>query len=60
MQARYRQVAGLNVHRSVVVVRVLMEQEGRSVLQQTRGFRAFKRDRWALVAWLQEHRVDWR
>jgi transposase len=60
MQARYRQVAGLNVHRSVVVVRVLMEQEDGSALQQTRGFGAFKRDRRALVAWLQEHRVDWR
>jgi transposase len=58
MQAMYRQVAGLDVHRSVVVVTVLMEQEDGSVLQQTREFGAFKRDRRALVAWLQGHRVE--
>jgi transposase len=58
MQAMYRQVAGLDVHRSVVVVTVLMEQEDGSVLQQTREFGAFKRDRRALVAWRQGHRVE--
>jgi transposase len=51
-------VAGLDVHRSVVMATVLLEQEEGSVIQHTRSFGAFKRDRRALTAWLQEHGVE--
>jgi transposase len=51
-------VAGLDVHRSVVVATVLLEQEEGSLIQHTRSLGAFKRERRALTAWWQEHGVE--
>jgi len=58
MQAIYRVVAGLDVHRSLVVATVLAEQANGHVVSHTREFGGFRRDRRALVEWLGGHGVE--
>jgi transposase len=58
MEAVHKRVAGIDVHRMKHVVTILIEQDG-AVSSQTREFGGgFKRDMRALVAWLQENRIQ--
>jgi transposase len=54
MKSLYRRIAGLDVHRMLYVVTVLIEADDGSVEKHQRSFGGFKRDRRALVAWLLE------
>ena len=58
MQAIHRAVAGLDVHRSLVVATVLLEQADGRVVSRTREFGGFRRDRRALVEWLHSHSIE--
>ena len=57
MEAVHERVAGIDVHRMKHVVTILIEQDG-AVSRETREFGGFKRDMRALVAWLQENRIQ--
>ena len=58
MQVLHRRVAGIDVHRMVHVVTVLIEQPDGSMQRQTRQFGGFRRDCRELAAWLAELRVE--
>jgi len=48
----------LDVHRSLVVATVLLEQADSRVVSHTREFGGFRRDRRALVEWLHSHSIE--
>ena len=52
LRALYRRVAGIDVHRMLHVVTVLIEQGDGSMQRHTREFGGFRRDCRALAAWL--------
>jgi len=54
----YRRVAGIDVHRMLHVVSVLIEQPDGSIVKHSREFGGFKRDCRALAAWLAELQVQ--
>jgi transposase len=54
MNSLYRRIAGLDVHRMLYVLTVLIELDDGTVAKHQRSFGGFKRDRRALVAWLLE------
>lgn len=54
LQALYRRVAGIDVHRMMHVVTVLIEQPDGAMQRETRKFGGFRRDCRALAAWLLE------
>jgi transposase len=54
----HRRVAGIDVHRMLHVVSVLIEQPDGSVVKHRREFGGFKRDCRALAAWLAELQVQ--
>ncbi len=54
MTPLYRCIAGMDVHRMLYVLTVLIEQEDGALEKHQRSFGGFKRDRRALVAWLLE------
>jgi transposase len=58
LRALYRRVAGIDVHRMVHVVTVLIEQPDGSMQRQTRQFGGFRRDCRSLAAWLLELGVE--
>lgn len=58
LHAIHRRVAGIDVHRMVHVVSVLVEQADGTIEQQTRRFGGFKRDCRALAAWLADLKVE--
>ena len=58
LRALYRRVAGIDVHRMLHVVTVLIEQPDGSMQRQTREFGGFRRDCRALAAWLSELGVE--
>ena len=58
LRALYRRVAGIDVHRMLHVVTVLIEQADGSMQRQTREFGGFRRDCRALAAWLTELGVE--
>ena len=58
MRALYRRVAGIDVHRMLHVVTVLLEQADGSMQRQTRQFGGFRRDCRELAAWLAELRIE--
>ena len=58
LRALYRRVAGIDVHRMLHVVTVLIEQPDGSMQRQTREFGGFRRDCRALAAWLGELGVE--
>ena len=58
LRALYRRVAGIDVHRMLHVVTVLLEQPDGSMQRQTRQFGGFRRDCRELAAWLAELRVE--
>jgi transposase len=58
MKSLYRRIAGLDVHRLLYVLTVLIELDDGTVAQHQRSFGGFKRDRRALLAWLLERGVD--
>ena len=57
-RALYRRVAGIDVHRMLHVVTVLIEQADGSMQRHTREFGGFRRDCVALAAWLAELGVE--
>ena len=58
MRALYRRVAGIDVHRMLHVVTVLLERPDGSMQRQTRRFGGFRRDCRELAAWLAELRIE--
>jgi transposase len=58
LRALYRRVAGIDVHRMLHVVTVLIEQPDGSMQRQTRQFGGFRRDCRELAAWLAELRIE--
>lgn len=58
LRALFRRVAGIDVHRMLHVVTVLLEQPDGSMQRQTREFGGFRRDCRALAAWLTELGVE--
>jgi transposase len=58
LRPMYRRVAGIDVHRMLHVVTVLIEQADGSMQRQTREFGGFRRDCRALAAWLTELGVE--
>jgi len=53
-----KRIAGLDVHKMVVVGTVLIEEEDGSIKQETREFGTFKRDRRQMCQWLKGHEVE--
>ena len=53
MKPLYHRVAGLDVHRMLLVLTVLVERGDGSLSKHQRSFGSFKRDLRELVAWLQ-------
>ena len=58
LRALHRRVAGIDVHRMLHVVTVLIEQPDGSMQRQAREFGGFRRDCLALAAWLVELGVE--
>ena len=58
LQALHRRVAGIDVHRMLHVVTVLIEQDDGSMQRQAREFGGFRRDCRALAEWLRELKVE--
>lgn len=58
IEAIVSRCAGLDVHKMVIVATVLLEQADGEVVQETRRFSSFRRDREALCRWLQESEVE--
>lgn len=58
MQAIYKRVAGLDVHRVKNVATVLIEQDDGELAKATREFGGFKRDMRLLVEWLLVQKVE--
>ena len=58
LQALHRRVAGIDVHRMLQVVTVLIEQDDGSMQRQAREFGGFRRDCRALAEWLRELEVE--
>lgn len=58
LSALHRRVAGIDVHRMLHVVTVLIEQLDGSVVKHSREFGGFKRDCRALATWLGELQVE--
>jgi transposase len=58
MKSLYHRVAGLDVHRMLLVLTVLVELDDGSLSKQQRSFGSFKRDLRELVAWLQSLAVE--
>jgi len=58
MEPLVKRVAGLDVHKMLVVGTVLIEEEDGSIKQETREFGTFKRDRRQMCQWLKSHEVE--
>ena len=58
LRALYRRVAGIDVHRMLHVITVLIEQPDGSMQRHSREFGGFRRDCQALAAWLGELGVE--
>ena len=58
MQAIYKRVAGLDVHRVKNVATVLIEEDEGELAKATREFGGFKRDMRLLVEWLLAQEVE--
>ena len=58
LRALYSRVAGIDVHRMLHVVTVLIEQPDGTMQRTTREFGGFRRDCRALAAWLRELGVE--
>jgi transposase len=58
LRPMHRRVAGIDVHRMLHVVTVLIEQADGSMQRHTREFGGFRRDCRALAAWLTELGVE--
>jgi transposase len=58
MNPLYRRIAGLDVHRMLYVLTVLVELADGTLEKHQRSFGGFKRDRRALVAWLLDLGVE--
>ena len=54
----HRRVAGIDVHRMLHVVTVLIEGDDGTISKHQREFGGFKRDMTAMAAWLQELGVE--
>lgn len=54
LRAMFRRVAGIDVHRMLHVVTVLIEKPDGQIEQVSRQFGAYRRDCRGLAAWLAE------
>jgi len=54
----YRRVAGIDVHKMLHVVTLIIEEPDGTIKQQSREFGGFKRDCCALTTWLLESNVE--
>jgi transposase len=54
----YRRVAGIDVHKMLHVVTLIIEAPDGTIKQQSREFGGFKRDCCALTTWLLESNVE--
>lgn len=54
----YRQVAGIDVHRMLHVVTVIIEQSDGTIEHMSREFGGFRRDCRALATWLVEQNIE--
>ena len=54
----HRRVAGIDVHRMLHVVTVLIEEADGTITKHQKKFGGFKRDMKAMAAWLYELRVE--
>src|SRR6266702_515049 len=54
----YRRVAGIDVHKMLHVVTLIIEEPAGTIKQQSRAFGGFKRDCCALTTWLLESNVE--
>ena len=54
----HRRVAGIDVHRMLHVVTVLIEESDGTISKHQKKFGGFKRDMKAMAAWLYELRVE--
>lgn len=54
----HRRVAGIDVHRMLHVVTVLIEERDGTITKHQREFGGFKRDMKAMAAWLLELQVE--
>jgi transposase len=54
----YRRVAGIDVHKMLHVVTLIIEEPDDTIKQQSREFGGFKRDCRALATWLLESNVE--
>lgn len=52
LQALQKVIVGIDVHRLIHVVTVLIEQDDGTVSKEQRQFGGFKRDKRAMVTWL--------
>jgi transposase len=55
----HRRVAGIDVHRMLHVVTVLIEMADGTIEKHQREFGGFKRDMKAMALWLLELGVEW-
>ena len=58
LQPLFRRVAGIDVHRMLHVVTIVIEQSDGSIVQSSREFGGFKRDNRALSTWLVEMDIE--
>ncbi len=58
LQPIFRRVAGIDVHRMLHVVTIVIERPDGSIVQNSREFGGFKRDCRALAVWLVEMNVE--
>lgn len=58
LQAIYRRVAGIDVHRMLHVVTVVIEHADGTIEQQSRQFGGFRRDCRELAAWLADQNIE--
>jgi transposase len=54
----HRRVAGIDVHRMLHVITVLVENEDGTIIKYQQSFGGFKRDMMAMALWLLELQVD--
>ena len=53
-----KRVAGLDVHKMVIVATVLLTQEDGEIRKETREFRTFRKHRRQLVRWLNRFGIE--
>ena len=58
LEAIVKRVAGLDVHKMVIVVTVLLTQENGETLKETKEFGTFRKHRRQLARWLKRYGIE--